>query len=97
MVDDLVRANDLSLKEHKAFKHTEEVPPEVVFQYLNPSLLGRILVYHKHVLSLPYSFLQIDNADTEDLKLMASRAYTIKGFPLYRLRSDSTQANADGV
>ena len=76
-----MRANDLTLKEHKAFKHAEEVPPEVVIQYLKPALLGRILVYHKHVLSLPCSFLQIDNAETEDLKLMASRAYTIKGFP----------------
>ena len=33
------------------------------------------------MLSLPCSFLQIDNADTEDLKLMASRAYTFKGLP----------------
>ena len=81
VVDDLVRANDLTLKEHKAFKHAEEVPPEVALQYLKPALLGRILVYHKHVLSLPCSFLQIDNAETEDLKLMTSRAYTIKGFP----------------
>ena len=81
MVDDLGRANDLTLKEHKAFKHTEEVPPEEVIQYLKPALLGRILVYHKHVLSLPCSFLQIDNTETEDLKVMTSRACTIKGFP----------------
>ena len=26
-------------------------------------------------------FLQIDDADTEDLKLMTSRVYIIKGFP----------------
>ena len=81
MVDDLLKANDLTLKEHKAFKRAEEVPPEAVIQYLQSALLGRVLVYHKHVLSLPCSFLQIDNTVTEDLKLMASRAYAIKGFP----------------
>jgi hypothetical protein len=53
MVDDLLKANDLTLKEHKAFKRAEEVPPEAVIQYLKPALLGRVLVYHKHVLSLP--------------------------------------------
>ena len=39
MVDDLVRAKDLTPKEHKAFKHAEEVPPEAVIQYLKPALL----------------------------------------------------------
>jgi len=43
--------------------------------------LARILVYHKHVLTLSCSFLQVDNTDKEDLKLMARKAYAIKGFP----------------
>jgi hypothetical protein len=49
--------------------------------YLKPTLLAKILVYHKHVLTLPCSFLQVDNTDKEDLKLMTRRAYPIKGFP----------------
>jgi hypothetical protein len=43
--------------------------------------LARILVYHKHVSTLPCSFLHVDYTDKEDLKLMARRAYAIKGFP----------------
>jgi hypothetical protein len=39
------------------------------------------LVYHKHVLTLSCSFLQVDNTDKEDLKVMSRRAYVIKGFP----------------
>ena len=81
MVDNLLRENDLTLKQHKAFKQAENVPPAAVIQYLKPTLLAKILVYHKHVLTLPCSFLQVDNTDKEDLKLMARRAYAIKGFP----------------
>jgi hypothetical protein len=51
----------------------------VVIQYLKPTLLAKILVYHKHFLTLPCSFLQ--NTEKEDLKLMTRRAYAIKGFP----------------
>ncbi len=65
----------------KAFKQAEHVPPETVIQYLKHTLLTKILVYHKHVLTLSCSFLQVDNTDKEDLKLMARRAYDIKGFP----------------
>ncbi len=43
--------------------------------------MARILVYHKHVLTLSRSFLQVDNTDKEDLKLMTGRSYVIKGFP----------------
>jgi hypothetical protein len=63
MVDNLLRENDLTLKQHKAFKHTEDVPPEEVIQYSKPTLLAKILVYHKHVLTLTCSFLQVDNTD----------------------------------
>jgi hypothetical protein len=79
IVDNLLRENDLTLKQDKAFKQAEGVPPEVVIQY--STLLAKILVYHKHVLTLPCSFLQVDNTDKGDLKLMTRRAYVIKGFP----------------
>jgi hypothetical protein len=66
-------------------KNAEDVPPEVVIQYLKPTLLSRILVYHKHVLTLSCSFLRVCRyTGKEDLKLMARiqrRAYAIKGFP----------------
>ena len=39
VVEDLLWENDLTLKEHKDFKHTEELPPEEVIQYLKPTLL----------------------------------------------------------
>ncbi len=81
MVDNLLRENDLTLEQHKAFKQAEDVPPEVVIQYLKPTLLAKILVYHKHVLTLSCSFLQVDNTDKEDLELMTRRLYGIKGFP----------------
>jgi hypothetical protein len=81
MGDNLLCENDLTLKQHKAFKQTEDVPPEVVIQYLKPTLLTKILVYHKHVLTLTCSFLQVDNTHKDDLKLMTRRAYVIKGFP----------------
>ena len=77
MVDALLCENDLTLKlnEIKTFKHVEEVPPEEVIRYLKPTLLGRILVCHKHVLSqLPYTLLLVDNIDGGDLKLMVRRA-----------------------
>jgi hypothetical protein len=60
MVDNLLRENDLTFNQHKAFKQAEEVPPEAVIQYLKPALLARILVFHKHVLTLPCSCLQVD-------------------------------------
>jgi hypothetical protein len=70
-----------TLKHHKDFKQVEDVPSEVVIQHLKPTLLAKILVHHKHVLTLPCSFLLVDNTDKEDLKLMTRRAYAIKGFP----------------
>ncbi len=80
-MDNLLGENDLTLKQHKTFKQAEDVPSEEVIQSLKPTLLAKILVYHKHVLTLSCSFLQVDNTDKEDLKLMVRRAYAIKGFP----------------
>ena len=80
LVDNLLCENDLTLKKYKDFKQAEDVTPEVVIQYLKPTLLSKILVYHKHVLTLSCSFLQVDNTE-EDLKIMTRRAYDIKGFP----------------
>jgi hypothetical protein len=61
MVDNLLYENDLTLKQHKTFKQAEDTPPEVVIQYLMLTLLAKILVYHKHVLTLSCSFLQVDS------------------------------------
>jgi hypothetical protein len=47
------------LKQRKTFKQAEDVPPAAVIQYLKPELLARILVYHKHVLTLPCSFHEV--------------------------------------
>jgi len=80
-VDKLWRQNDLTLKQHKDFKQTEEVSPEEVIQYLKPELLSRILVSYKHVLTFPCSFLQVDNTHKEDLKRMVRRTYSIKSCP----------------
>jgi hypothetical protein len=66
----------LSPKEHKRFKHGREVPPAAQLQYLKPQLLAQALAHHKFVFSLPK---RVRN-DPEDLQVMVTNAYSIKGF-----------------
>jgi hypothetical protein len=41
MVDNLLRENDLSLKQHKAFKQAEDVPPEAVSSIFKAYTVGK--------------------------------------------------------
>ncbi len=71
---------ELTLQDHRRFKHAKDVPPEAVIQCLKPSMLGQILVHHKHVLTLPSSFLNEPNDTFGEIKMMTSKAYSIKQF-----------------
>ena len=74
---------------HKDFKQTEDVQPEVVIKYSKSVLLPRILEYHKHVLTLSCSFLQVENTDKEDLKIMKIMTRTIQ-IPVTKDTTQST-------
>jgi hypothetical protein len=39
---------ELTLKDHKRFKHAKDVPPDAVIQFLKPSMLGQIQVTRSH-------------------------------------------------
>ena len=71
---------ELTLQDHRRFKHAKDVPPDAVIQFLKPSMLGQIIVHHKHVLTLPSSFLNEPNDAFGEVKMMASKAYSIKQF-----------------
>ena len=71
---------ELTLQDHRRFKHAKDVPPDAVIQFLKPSMLGQILVHHQHVLTLPSSFLNEPNDAFGEVKMMASKAYSIKQF-----------------
>ena len=71
---------ELTLKDHKRFKHAKDVPPDDVIQFLKPSILGQILVHHKHVLTLPSSFLNEPNDMFGEVKMVAAKTYSIKQF-----------------
>jgi hypothetical protein len=66
----------LSPKEHKRFKHCREVPPAAQLQYLKLQLLAQALAHHKFVFTLPK---RVRN-DPEDLQVMVTKVYNIKGF-----------------
>ena len=68
--------NDLSLKDHKAFKHGRDVPSSAQLQYLKPGILAQALVHHKFVFTLPKDVRN----DTTDLQIMAVHAYSYKKF-----------------
>jgi hypothetical protein len=42
-----------TLQDHRRFKDAKDVPPDTTIQFLKPSMIGKILVHHRHVLSLP--------------------------------------------
>ena len=71
---------ELTLQDHRKFKHAKDVPPDAVIQFLKPSMVGQILVHHKHVLTLPSSFLNEPNDAFGEVKMMASKTYSIKEF-----------------
>jgi hypothetical protein len=69
-----------TLQDHRRFKDAKDVPPDATIQFLKPSMLGKILVHHRHVLSLPSTFLnEPDDVDGE-VKMITSKAYSIKNF-----------------
>ena len=68
--------NDLSLKDHKAFKHGRDVPSSAQLQYLKPGILAQALVHHKFVFTLPKDVRN----DTTDLQIMSVHAYSYKKF-----------------
>ena len=69
-----------TLQDHRRFKDAKDVPPDATIQFLKPSMLGKILVHHRHVLSLPSTFLnEPDDVDGE-VKMIAAKAYSIKNF-----------------
>jgi hypothetical protein len=69
----------LSPKEHKRFKHGREVPPAAQLQYLKPQLLAQALAHHKFVFTLPKKLKRVRN-HPEDLQVMVTKSYRIKGF-----------------
>jgi hypothetical protein len=71
---------ELTLKDHKRFKHAKDVPPDAVIQFLKPSMLGQNLVHDKHVLTLPSSFLNEPIDMFGEVKMVAAKAYSIKQF-----------------
>ncbi len=71
---------EITLQDHRRFKHAKDVPPDTVIQFLKPSILGQILVHHKHVLTLSSSILNETNDAFGEVKMMTSKAYSIKQF-----------------
>ncbi len=53
-----------TLQDHRRFKDAKDVPPDATIQFLKPSMLGKILVYHRH----------------GEVKMIAAKAYSIKNF-----------------
>jgi hypothetical protein len=69
-----------TLQDHRRFKDAEDVPSDDTIQFLKPSTLGKILMYHRHVLPLPSTFLnEPDDVDGE-VKMIVGKSYSIKNF-----------------
>ena len=69
-----------TLQDHRRFKDAKDVPPDATIQFLKPSMLGKILVHHRHVLSLPSTFLNEPDDVDDEVKMIAVKAYSIKNF-----------------
>jgi hypothetical protein len=82
-----------TLQDHRRFKDAKDVPPDATIQFLKPSMLGKILVYHRHVLPLTSTFLnEPDDVDGE-VKMISVKVYSIKNFGYVDYEVVSPDAN----